>query len=78
MKFESLNNTSPENSLEKKQKLWDEKMAQLLVPDKYGYVLDEGMRQPVIALNLLGINTGKESSLLIPSRISECPGIKCA
>jgi hypothetical protein len=57
MKFESLNNTSPENSLEKKQKLWDEKMAQLLVPDKYGYVLDEGMRQPVIALNLLGINT---------------------
>ena len=40
-----------------KQKIWDEKMNQMLQPDIYGYILDEKIRETVVALNLLGINT---------------------
>lgn len=51
-KFESA-----KNSLNEKRKIWDEKMAQMLKPDVYGYVLDEKIRETIVALNLLGINT---------------------
>ncbi|MEI6810472.1 MAG: hypothetical protein WCK60_00270 [Candidatus Nomurabacteria bacterium] len=46
-----------ETSLEKKQQKWDEKMAEMVKPDTYGYVLDEGIRETVVALQLLGFNT---------------------
>ncbi len=46
-----------ETSLENKQQKWDEKMAEMVRPDFYGYVLDEGIRETVVALQLLGFNT---------------------
>lgn len=48
---------SPIDPIEEKMKIWDEKMDQMLKPDVYGYVLDEKIRETVVALNLLGINT---------------------
>lgn len=43
--------------LEEKRQRWEEKMAEMLKPDVYGYVLDEGIRDTVVALQLLGFNT---------------------
>jgi len=40
-----------------KKKKWDEKMVEMLQPDIFGYVLDQGVRDLVVVLNLLGINT---------------------
>lgn len=41
----------------RKQEQWDDKMSLLLQPDVYGYVLDKEVRDTVVALQLLGINT---------------------
>ncbi len=46
-----------EIQIEEKREKWDEKMAQMLKPDVYGYVLDEKIRETIVALNLLEINT---------------------
>jgi len=48
---------TPESKQDEKRKIWDEKMTQMLQPDEYGYVLDKGIRDTVVALNLLEINT---------------------
>ena len=53
--FNSRKNNS--ESLAKKQQLWDKKMAEMLISDGYGYVLDAGIRNAVVALQLLGFNT---------------------
>jgi hypothetical protein len=54
-------NPSPENSeseqIRRKRAQWDQKMEEMLKPDTYGYVLDEGIRDTVVALQLMGINT---------------------
>ncbi len=52
----------PENSLPRetptnKQEMWVAKMNESAVPDHYGYVIDERVRETVAALQLLGINT---------------------
>jgi len=46
-----------ETQLSEKRKKWNSKMAQMLKPDVYDYVFDEKIRDTVVALNLLGINT---------------------
>lgn len=48
---------SVENKLNEKRRVWEEKMNQMTSPDMYGYTIDEKIRETVIALNLLGINT---------------------
>lgn len=58
----SIESPEPKNDqqaeeLEKKQRQWNDKMAEMLKPDRYGYILDEGIRDTVVALQLLGFNT---------------------
>lgn len=44
-------------ALRERQKAWDDKLQEMLKPDVYGYVLDQGVLEVVVALNLLGIRT---------------------
>jgi len=46
-----------EESPLRKREQWDRKMGEMLRPDTYGYVLDAGIRDVVVALQLLGFNT---------------------
>ncbi len=46
-----------EKILEEKGQQWHEKMSEMMKPDVYGYILDKGIRETVVALQLLGINT---------------------
>lgn len=48
---------SPKQESVEKQRLWQEKLAELSIPDEYGYVIEEGIRETVAAAQLLGINT---------------------
>jgi hypothetical protein len=48
---------SREDKLRNKRIAWDKKMTEMLQPDVYGYVLDEKIRETIVVLNLLGINT---------------------
>ena len=46
-----------EGLLEKKKQQWEGKMAEMMKPDIYGYILDKEIRETVVVLNLLGFNT---------------------
>jgi|GEM_PF-861136 len=43
--------------LREKQAQWNKKLAELEIPDRFGYVIDAGVKDTVAALQLLGFNT---------------------
>ncbi len=47
----------PSQEAIEKQQRWQEKLSELCIPDEYGYVIEEGIRETVAAAQLLGINT---------------------
>ncbi len=48
----------PQESLEEqKRQQWEDKLRELAVPDHYGYVIEDGIRETVAVLQLLGIDT---------------------
>lgn len=55
--MENHNTIESDQRREERKRLWQEKMDEMLKPDVYGYVLDEKIREAVVALNLLGIPT---------------------
>lgn len=71
----STENISVETSKsmsEAKQQQWQKKLDEIQTPDVYGYVIDKGIQETIVALQLLGFNTTQSDQ----GNYSETPWIQ--